>query len=346
MKDSRIGRFALALAALALILSACQPQAAPLTPTEPAAVAAVPTVASVPSAAEPLVFYCQVKDISAVFWQWAIKGCEEAAAELGPDKVELRVTTGTTDMGVEDSIKAFQDAVSAGADAIVIAPADSVALIPAVQEANEAGIPVAAMDTTVLPPAKLVTTVATDNFNGFMAAVKSFVEANGGKGTYALLTCPSTISTCRDITSGYTAAIEQFPDAVSVASSLATPDRAKGYNATRDFLIAHPDLTGVVAASGQDGLGAGEAIKDVGASTGVLTRNCTMEELQGVAGGSLSACFAQYPRMMGYRAVMALYDYIQGNEVPSYIDSGSDYVTPDVVQKWIDLGEFGGPPPQ
>ena len=93
----------------------------------------------------PLLVYCQVKDISAVFWQGAILGCQQAADELGADKIELRFTTGTTDMGIEDSIKAFEDALSAGADGIVIAPADSVALIPAVEEANALGIPVVAI---------------------------------------------------------------------------------------------------------------------------------------------------------------------------------------------------------
>jgi ribose transport system substrate-binding protein len=292
----------------------------------------------------PLLFYCQVKDASAVFWQGAILGCQQAAAELGPDKVELRFTTGLEDQKIEESITAFEDALTAGADGIVLAPADSVALIPAVQKANALGIPVVAMDTTVDKPAKLLSTVATDNFNGVMDATVRMIEALGGKGKFAIMTCPSTISTCRDITSGFVAAVEQFPEAEIVAMPLACPFRDKAYEACTDILIAHPDLAGVFGGSGQDGLGAAEALRDAGSSALVVSRNCSMEELEAVEDGLLHACFAQFPRLMGYKGIMDLWAYYQGEEVTSYTDSGSDYVMKGRAQEYIDLGEWMGPP--
>jgi ribose transport system substrate-binding protein len=330
--------FVVVITVLAVIISACQ------TP-QTVEVEVVVTATPEPEAERgPLRIYCQVKDASAVFWQGAILGCQQAAEELGPDKVELIFTTGTSDMGVEDSIKAFEDALAAGADGIVLAPADSAALVPSVQEANEMGIPVVAMDTAVDAPANLLSTVATDNFNGVMDAVARLIEDAGGKGKFALTACPSTISTCRDITSGFIAALEQFPEAEVVAMPLACPSREKGYNALQDILVAHPDLAGVFGCSGQDGLGAAEAIRDAGSSALVVTRNCSMEELESVSDGLLHACFAQYPRLMGYRGVMALYEHYQGMAVETYTDSGSDYVGQDKVQSYIDLGEWMGPP--
>jgi ribose transport system substrate-binding protein len=330
--------FVAVIAVLAVIISACD---APQVVEVEVVVTATPEAEA---ASGPLRIYCQVKDASAVFWQGAILGCQQAAEELGPDKVELIFTTGTSDMGVEDSIKAFEDALAAGADGIVLAPADSAALVPSVQEANEMGIPVVAMDTAVDAPANLLSTVATDNFNGVMDAVARLIEDAGGKGKFALTACPSTISTCRDITSGFIAALEQFPEAEVVAMPLACPSREKGYNALQDILVAHPDLAGVFGCSGQDGLGAAEAIRDAGSSALVVTRNCSMEELESVSDGLLHACFAQYPRLMGYRGVMALYEHYQGMAVETYTDSGSDYVGQDKVQSYIDLGEWMGPP--
>ena len=292
----------------------------------------------------PLLFYCQVKDASAVAWQGAILGCRQAVEELGPDKVELRFTTGLQDQKIEENITALEDALAAGAEGIVLAPADSVALIPAVQKANELGIPVVAMDTTVDLPAKLVSTVATNNFDGVMDAVTKLVEAAGGKGKFAIMTCPSTISTCRDITAGFVAAVEQFPEAAIVGMPLACPNRDEAYNATTDILIAHPDLAGVFGGSGQDGLGAAEALRDTGSSAIVVSRNCSMEELEAVRDGKLYACFAQFPRLWGYLGIMTLWDYVHGKDVPLYVDSGSDFVTKDRVQEYIDLGEWMGPP--
>ena len=348
----RVTSWASVMVALSLVLAACaQP-----TPQviEKEVVVEKPVVQTVvvekvvtPTPEElefPLLFYCQVKDISAIFWTGAILGCRQATEEIGPDKVELRYTTGTADMSVEDSIKAFEDALAAGADGIVLAPADSVALIPAVQEANELGIPVVAMDTTVDAPAKLLSTVATNNFEGVMDATMKLVEAAGGKGKFAITTCPSTISTCRACTGGFIAAIEQFPEAEIVGMPLACPFRDKGYDATTDILIAHPDLTGVFAVSGQDGLGAAEAIRDAGSSAIVVTRNCSMEELEAVRDGLLYACFAQFPRLMGYKGVLDLWAHYQGEDVTIYTDSGSDFVTQDRAQAYIDLGEWMGPP--
>ena len=69
-----------------------------------------------------------------------------------------------------------------------------------------------------------------------------------------------------------------------------------------------------------------------------------MEELESVRDGLLHACFAQFPRLMGYKSVHAIYDHYQGMAIETYTDSGSDYVAQDRVQSYIDLGEWMGPP--
>lgn len=68
-------------------------------------------------------------------------------------------------------------------DAIVLSPCDSKAIIPVIQEANEAGIPVFTVDIPCNEPGvKIVTQVATDNYSGGKEAGYAMIEALGGGG--------------------------------------------------------------------------------------------------------------------------------------------------------------------
>jgi ribose transport system substrate-binding protein len=66
-----------------------------------------------------------------------------------------------------------KDFIVKKAAAIVLSPADSKAIVPVIQEANAAGIPVFTVDVPCNEPGvKIVTQVATDNFGGGKEAAR------------------------------------------------------------------------------------------------------------------------------------------------------------------------------
>jgi len=82
-------------------------------------------------------------DVTGVF-QTATDYFEEAAAQAGEAGIDVQVDTRspTTHTAFADQVAIIEDFVTRGVDAIVISPADTEAIKPAIVQANDAGIPV------------------------------------------------------------------------------------------------------------------------------------------------------------------------------------------------------------
>ena len=89
------------------------------------------------------------------------EGAQAKADELG---VELRSFAGEFDGDNEGQVTAIEDLISAGAAGFMITPSDTVAIVPTIQEAREAGLVVIALDTPLDPIDAADATFATDNF--------------------------------------------------------------------------------------------------------------------------------------------------------------------------------------
>ena len=89
------------------------------------------------------------------------EGAQAKADELG---VELRSFAGEFDGDNDAQVTAIEDLISAGAAGFMITPSDTVAIVPTIEEAREAGLVVIALDTPLDPIDAADATFATDNF--------------------------------------------------------------------------------------------------------------------------------------------------------------------------------------
>jgi ribose transport system substrate-binding protein len=118
------------------------------------------------------------------FWKSVHAGTLKAADELGnvdviwqgPQKEDDRV----------QQIQLVQNAIAAGVDGIVLAPLDARALVDPVEAAVAKGIPVVIFDSA-LESTKIVSYVATNNYNGGVLAARRLGELLKGKGKAILL---------------------------------------------------------------------------------------------------------------------------------------------------------------
>ena len=82
-------------------------------------------------------------DVTGVF-QTATEYFEQAAAQAGENGIDVQIETRSpashTDFG--DQLAIVEDFITTGVDVIAISPADTEAIKPAIQQANDAGIPV------------------------------------------------------------------------------------------------------------------------------------------------------------------------------------------------------------
>jgi len=118
------------------------------------------------------------------FWKTIHAGTLKAAEELGnveiiwqgPQKEDDRV----------QQIQLMQSAIAAGVDGIVLAPLDARALVQPVEAAVAKGIPVVIFDSG-LETDKMVSYIATNNYNGGVLAAKRLGEVLKGEGKIVLL---------------------------------------------------------------------------------------------------------------------------------------------------------------
>src|SRR2546421_9282412 len=91
---------------------------------------------------------------------------------------EAIVVSGDKDVAKQGN--QIKDFIVKKVSAIVLSPCDSKSIIPIIQEANAAGIPVFTVDIPCNEPGvKIVTQIATDNYGGGKEGGRATVEAHG-----------------------------------------------------------------------------------------------------------------------------------------------------------------------
>ncbi len=279
------------------------------------------------------------KSFTDPFWLDTIAGAERAARELG---VELLVSSTKDETQVVEQVQIVENMILRGVDGIVLAPSDSDALVAAVLKANEAKIPVTAIDTG-LSGGDTVTFAATDNRLCSTMAVDRFAARLGGKGKIAVVSCTQSIQTCRDLYSGFQARLEKHPGLDFVGAPMGVPFCDKTFDAVTDLLTAHPNLNGIYIFGGPSvlcGLKAAQAFgKELGEDFLMVGRsaigNSGARDLEAVKRGELDALVVQFPDKMGFVGVESIVHFYQGTSSPEFVDTGVALVTRDNVDEFL-----------
>lgn len=210
--------------------------------------------------------------------------------------------------------------------AIVLSPKDSKAIVPVIQEANAAGVPVFTVDIPCNDPGvKIVTQVATDNFSGGKEAAQGMIEALRGKGgkigvldLKGVQSCILRVEGFKEVLAAHnaTAPAAQKIEVVSELDGGGSTD--KGYKAAEDMLQAQPELAGIFAINDPSALGARGALEKAGraADVVIIAFDGQPEGRQAIKDGKIYAEPMQYPEKMGIEVVRAFVRYSKGEEVP------------------------------
>jgi ribose transport system substrate-binding protein len=118
------------------------------------------------------------------FWKTIHAGTQKAALELGNVEVVWQGPQKEDDRVLQ--IQLVQSAIAAGVDGIVLAPLDARALVQPVEEAAARGIPVLIFDSG-LETTRMVSYVATNNYNGGVLAARRLGQLLSGTGKVILL---------------------------------------------------------------------------------------------------------------------------------------------------------------
>lgn len=227
----------------------------------------------------------------------------------------------------------IEDLIQQKVDVIIINPTDSAAIVPAVESANAAGIPVITVDRTS-DGGKVTTHIASDNKAGGILAAKFIAEQLGGAGKVVELEGIPGSSAARERGAGFNEEIAKSSGIQIAAKQPADFDRAKGLTVMENILQGNKDVKAVFAHNDEMALGALKAIEAAGAP-GILIVgfDATDDAVKEVFAGKLSATVAQKPDLMGVLAVQTAIKIAKGETVEASIPVELELITKDSAKE-------------
>ena len=256
-------------------------------------------------------------------------GAQSAADEAG---AELIVSDAQNDTAQQqDDIQNF---VTQQVNAILVNPVDSDAVVPAIEAANQANIPVIALDRGA-SGGELATTIASDNVQGGNLAGEELIRLVGS-GSVAQLEGTPGADPARDRGQGFQDAIDAQSAVEVIASQSANFDRAEGLNVAENILQANPDIAGIFAQNDEMALGAVQALGgSAGDDVKVVGFDATEDGVSAIQDGTMNATVAQQPAEIGSLGVENAISVINGESVEENIPVEVQLVTPENVSEFL-----------
>lgn len=283
-----------------------------------------------------------VKTGNSSFWQNVQTGAMDAQKELRAKSPKLSVTFlgAQSESNVNEQINIVESAIDRGVKAIVLAPSDVTALVPAVKKAKDAGIPVIIIDSALSGDANnYVTFLATDNKAAGEACAKALIEgvkkATGkDNGKIAVMSYVAGVGSEIGRVGGFKDYIAKNSKLEIVTTQYSNADMPTALNQTTSVLDANPDLVGIFGANEPTAIGMGRAIaqaKLAGKITAIgFDGNSALAGF--IKDGTLQAIAVQSSYNMGFLGVKTAYDVAyNGTKVEKYVDTGFLMVTKDNI---------------
>ena len=247
------------------------------------------------------------KSTSATFYLFLVKGAQDKAKELG---YKIQYLGPATEADVAAQVDFVRTIVKRHPAGILLAALDSKALIPPVEEALKAGVPVAMVDSGIDSDAP-VASVLTDQVKGGLMAGEEMAKLLGGKGLVADHGIQAgSVSAGRS--KGFQEAIAKHSGMKALETKWTDADTAKSMNIATDELTGHPDLKGMFNACAAS-VGDAQAVKAKGlqGKVKIVAFDPSPEVLPLFDDGTINALIAQDPYQMGYQGVAAIDAYIK-----------------------------------
>ncbi|MDR1489658.1 MAG: sugar ABC transporter substrate-binding protein [Desulfovibrio sp.] len=256
-----------------------------------------------------------VKSMQFPFFLNMIDGAEEAVKLL--PGVSLKCVGPETPYSVEEQMQLMEQAITDGVDAILIAPADSKAIVPAVEKANKAGILVATPNTKAYG-GNILTWTGVDNYQVGYELGTALCNAVNGKGNVLLIEGTPGNSTSEERVEGYKDAFKKFPDIKLLDSQPANFNREKGMQLMENWLQKYKKIDAVGSINKDMTMGAVEAAKLAGRDKEMvhITFDVDNDALEALENGSILLTGAQNERSQIALAMSACYLALNGYKVP------------------------------
>ena len=271
------------------------------------------------------------------FWVTMKDTAEQTADD---DNVKLLTAAGKSDIDNASQVAALAKMTADGAKGIMITPADSTAIVPAIEKARRAGVTVIALDTPTDPRSAVDALYATNNEQAgelIGRYAKAKAAEQGIKPKIAMLDLSPGITSGELRHQGFLKGFgisEGDPQIVGSVDTLGETGRAE--DGLRTLLQKDKGINVVYTVNEPAAFGAAQALKAAGRDDGSVILvsvdgGCDAVK-NGVRPGVIDATVQQYPENMARLGVDALADTARGGPKPTgYKNTGIELITRDPV---------------
>lgn len=273
--------------------------------------------------------YLITMDLADSYWQSIDQGCQSAVSELGnitykwigPDSHDDALQSACIDQAVSD-----------GADAILIAANSPEGINASLQAASEAGCKIVYVDSAA--SFDCVSALATDNEAAGATAAESMKEALGAKGitsgTIGVMGVTTDTSSCMARKIGFRSAFEGT-DFVLADTVYMQDDVANVKNAVS--LGLENGYVGFFGTNEGTSVAIGEAVKEAGTESTIVGFDTSDAMLSLVSEGIVYATMQQNPKTMGHDGLAIAVGALEGTytEINTKTDTGVTVITKDAM---------------
>ena len=271
------------------------------------------------------------KTLTNEYWRSLGEGYQNFAKAQGVEVVYQAAQSEGDQLG---QLSIAETLISQGFNALLFSPQTDANLIPALESATAAGVPVVNVNDAVIPSAKhYVGNVQKDN--GVRVA-QWFIAHHPEGGKVAVIEGQAGVYAAGQRTAGFTETITAAGNFEVVASVPADWSRELAFNAAATILQQHPDLIGFYANNDGMALGVVEAVKAAGkgAQTAVFGTDGISDAYAAVRAGDLTGTVDSFPVLTGEVAMEVALRLIAGQNLPRVVATPQALITKDNVEAY------------
>jgi ribose transport system substrate-binding protein len=261
-----------------------------------------------------------MKTLTNPFFVEMERGARKAEKELG---VELLVKTGSQETAIEQQIQIVEDLIRQKVDAIVIAPGDSMRMVPVLKAAQDAGIKIINIDNRLDQEAMKkqglsgVPFISVDNEKAAYESARYIAQQVKKPAQAAIIEGIRSADNARQRRAGAERAFQENPLIKVVARETANWKIDEAHEVARKIFKNHPEVELLFCANDMMALGALKFLQESG-KTGVKVAayDALEEAREAVKAGRLAVTVDQQAAEQGYQGVVLAIRAIRGDTVP------------------------------
>lgn len=303
-----------------------------------AATSGASTAAKRGKAAHHFVVGAMLNDLTNPFQATLAKAEKQEAGKLG---MTIHVLSGNVSGSIDISreIADIQQFISQKVNLILVTPSDPKAIVPVIKKANQAGIPVIAVNTEVGSGAKTVTFVGDNDYAYGVDEGKMVAQALGGKGNVAILL--GVLGDSPEVlrTEGIKHVLAKYPKIHIVTSLTDSWVNSTNISDVQELASKYPGgkLNAVVAEGPEMYAGAEYAASHHLKGMKFIAGDYSTEVRTAIQKGDLYGTVDQSPQTEGVLGVQAAYDWLTGKK--SKVKQPQEYIPLPLVTK-ANVGKY------